>query len=158
MYRAPISLLVTLELRYSAHGFTHIWIIQFRRLIHKLYPKLNVYNCRLSLSLETASSETLFISCSSMQSVVSRAVDEAELFVILHGRFFDYSTERTTERSDQVPRAMEIKGSSLLGNVTLLLSGKGRRRDCHSPSIWHMGTLTLRELRGWVWTLGGLTN
>lgn len=158
MYRAPISLSITLELRYSAHGFTHIWIIQFRCLIHTLYPKLNVYNCTLLLSSETAGSDTLFISCSSMLMVVSRAVDEAELFVILHGRFFDYSAERTTEGSDQVPKAMEIKGSSLLGNVTLLLLGKGRRRDFHSPSIQHMGMLTLRERRGWVWILGGLTN
>lgn len=145
LYRAPKSLLITLELRYSAHVFTRIQIIQFTRLTHQSYIKLNIYNCRLLPFLETASFETLFISSSSILGVVSRGIDEAELFIILHGRFFYYSTERTSERSAQVQKAMEIKGSSLFGNVTMLLVGKGRRRDCHSPAIQHMGALVLGE-------------
>lgn len=59
--------------------------------------------------------------------------------------FFDYSTETTSERSSQIPRAREIKVLSLFGNVTLFLVGKGRWRDCQCPLIHHTGALALSE-------------
>lgn len=57
--------------------------------------------------------------------------------------FIDYSTERTSERSSQVSR--EIKVLSLFRNVTWFLVGKGRRRDCQSPLIQHIGVVALSE-------------
>lgn len=137
-------------LRYSAYTQTHTHRVQFRCLAYKLYCKLNVYTCRLLLSLETASSET-FISPSSVPGVVSGGEREDETIIFRSRVYWLFHRENIRKEFPSI-KSKRDKVLSLFGSVASFLVGKGRRRDCQSPLIQHIGALALSEWRVWVWT------
>lgn len=137
VYRAPKSTLITPEIKYVVYGFICTQIIQSGCLTNKLFPKLNVYNCRLLPSLELASSETCIISSSSMLAVPYRGVDGAELFIIWLNsssfmvNFFDYSRDHVRKKCPST-KSNGDKGIQPIWKCHLAPSGKGKKKGLSS--------------------------